>query len=309
MKFHPYLVMVIGGALSALLYFNALVLSGASFLGHLAPLPILLAGFGYGLLQAAGAAGLATALVMVFLGLEPGFHYLVSMTLPSLVLVRQGLLHHVHGKKTFWYPEGRLAADVVGVMALCVFVASLWVSSIHATQKLQQEWQNAGGMVASQMGNPEVAVLMQNILHFMASHYFGVAGFLGGVMLLLNFGLAHGLLRRARMMQRRSMKLAYLDLPWWPWVAGALLGVGAVAFSGVLKVACLNALMTLGFLFLLQGLSIIHHFREKRRFSNLFLWFFYGLMLVFSWPVIVITLIGVFEPWLRLHQRIERSQE
>ncbi len=305
MNFRPYVLILLGGALSALLYFNSLYFAGTSILGQLAPLPLLLAGLGLGLPAALSAATMALSLIFALGGVSGGLNYLVTTGVPIVFLVRQALLVRIQGRKKFWYPEGRLAADMAGLVTLLVLIATFVLPVTEIQEQLQKATQHA----ANQFGNPEVEAVVQALMKLMGTYYFAGVGFSACLVLFLNLALAQGLLRRAKMLQRPIMRLSRLDLPWWPWVVLVALGLGAVVAQGVFAVACINGLLSLSFIFLLQGLSIIHHFREKRGFSNLFLWFFYGLVLVFSWLVIFITLLGVFEPWLSLHQRIEMSQE
>ena len=123
------------GLVSAALFGSAVVSAAlAELILYLAPLPLCLAGLGWGR-PAAGLGGLvATVLAILFLGAAPGLVYAVSIAAPSVVLV-----HLILQSRTFpdpenkaaqivaWYPAGRLvaAAAIMGGLVATMVVLLL----------------------------------------------------------------------------------------------------------------------------------------------------------------------------------------
>jgi len=98
--------------------------------------------------------------------------------------------------------------------------------------------------------------------------------------------------------------MIHFELPWWPWWALAVIGIFAFFGSGQVGTISINMLWALLNAFMLEGLAIIHSYSTKYEQRNLFLWIFYTLMVVFGWLALPVLIVGIFEPWLNLKERL-----
>ena len=113
----PFLIGAGAGLVSAALFASAATghaLAGILF--YLAPLPICLAGLGWGWMAAAVAALAGTVVVGGVLGLAPGAIFAGAIAMPMAVLVLsrpalppgRGAARPSHQLRLEWYPIGRL---------------------------------------------------------------------------------------------------------------------------------------------------------------------------------------------------------
>lgn len=122
-------IAIAAGAAAALLFTAAISVTTAfTLLFFLAPLPLLIAGLGWGLAVglAAGAAGVVA--LAVAMGVTPAALFAATAALPSALVVRLALLNRAAGGASEgdaaalgreWYPEGRI------VLAIALLAATL----------------------------------------------------------------------------------------------------------------------------------------------------------------------------------------
>lgn len=61
--------------------------------------------------------------------------------------------------------------------------------------------------------------------------------------------------------------------------------------------------------YLLQGIGIVHYFAKNHKNTQMILVIFYGIMVMFSWLIMVIIALGVLEPWINLKERLMQRKE
>ena len=79
-----------------------------------------------------------------------------------------------------------------------------------------------------------------------------------------------------------------------PWVVTPIVGNFSMLFLGA---------------YLLQGIGIVHYFAKNSKNTQMILVIFYGIMVMFSWLIMVIIALGVLEPWTNLKGRILQRKE
>jgi hypothetical protein len=123
------------------------------------------------------------------------------------------------------------------------------------------------------------------------------------VMAAVNGALAQAIAVRSGWNRRPSPKLADLELPSWLWplIGGALL----LSLLGSTGIGLLgrSALMVLVVPFGFLGLAVIHKFANRWSYRQLGLAAVYAGIIVLSWPILVVILLGLVEDWAHLRRR------
>jgi hypothetical protein len=278
------------------------------------PLPIALAGLGWGW-QAGVLAGLSgSALVLVFSGPAVAIAFAATQAAPIAVLTYLALLARpVADAKSAveaveWYPAGRLviwSAAMAGVLAIgTLFLLGGDLDDLRKTLGEFVEKTVAAslpeGSEPIKLSDAEIASLSElaltalpaaSALSWMASHLF-------------NFWLAGRITLASGQLGRPWPDLAAIEYPRGvPLVFGLLLlatmivgypGLAASAFAGGLFAA-----------YVLLGLAIVHFTTRGNGWRPFVLWTLYGALIVFNiWIAIVMAMLGLAETALRLRARV-----
>ncbi len=121
---------------------------------------------------------------------------------------------------------------------------------------------------------------------------------------LINFFLTQSILVKTKKYQRPTPDLSSFNLPWWPWIALAVCGALNFILPTLQARLFLNAALLLLSGFLIEGLSIVHKTFLHYKLSGMFLWIFYFVMVLFGWPIFIVIVLGIFEPWTKLRERL-----
>lgn len=306
-------VLLIGlgaGIVSALLFValaSGSVLSVALF--YLAPLPVMIAGLGWGHV-AALAASLTAA---IGLGIGAGFWFslafLAGVGVPAYVLSYLAMLARPANSDFEWYPIGRvvLAAAILATVAtaLTIPVFGLDIDTYRAGLK-----EIFSRVLRLQLGIAEGQPLVlpngddpERILAVLTLIMPPLAAALSMLAHLANLYLAG---RIARASGRLARPWPDLSATVFPFSAPLLLfgvlvlsflhsivGIAAGAFTACLLVA-----------YALLGLAVLHHVTRAMALRGLILGVTWGLLLVLGWPVVVLALIGLADGLLNFRQRL-----
>lgn len=299
----PLVVLGLGGVASALLYLSFGAGGGLPLFAYFVQLPLTFTGLALGVAPAGLAALLALTLVAVFGGWLAGLLFLVVQALPSLLVVRLALLWREDGSGAReWYPPGPL----VGHVALYVFVASAagllfahwYTGDLEAllARSLFASLSIFGGVPAT-AGEPPVPDWLFILPGLVAASWI--------LMCCVDALLAQLLAARSGMALRPTPRLSGFVVPSWAsWaLAAASLGVLLLAGPGLYLAA--TALFCAAMLYLFQGLGVVHALLSARLPGRLPLAVFYLVLLVFSWPlVLVVVMLGLVEDWARFRERL-----
>lgn len=303
----PLLIALAAGGLSAVLFGSLLTRSlGSLFLGYFAALPVLAAGLWAGPVAAGAAAAAALAATAALGGLGFAATYLVAHGGPAVLLVRQALLSRSDSEgHTEWYPPGLLAAWPIGLAAAAFVTLAvvLEVTDEGLPAILRDYFAATIGSLARATGTTDESTVMVPELRSVIEPLVpGMAAVSWVVMLAINGALAQALLVWSRLNRRPSPDLGAFEVPAWMLPLLALAGLGAVApgFAGFLGG---NLVLILLPAFILAGLGVVHVLSRSWPLRPLFLAAVYVMAFFLGWPVVVLALIGVFEPWIRLRQR------
>lgn len=304
-----FLVGLAAGFLAALVFVSAttgpLVMRFILFL--LTPLPLFLAGLGWGWVATVIASLVGTGLVLLVGGaIAPATVFAISQALPATLLVYLVTLHRSTDEGTEWYPIGR----VVVAAALCAgALASLWIvilggdvetlksgmkSVIESTLKNDLP-QMPGGKQFTEAdidSATEVAITLFPAASALTS--------LGG--LLFGLWLAGRVLLAAKHLVRPWPDLAATFYP-----SGTPLLLAAATAATFLKGT--PGLVAAGFAgsfflaYVLLGLAIIHYVTRNYSWRPFALWLLYGVLLLMNAGIsLILALLGLAESFIRIRR-------
>ncbi|MEI8393258.1 MAG: DUF2232 domain-containing protein [Rhodospirillaceae bacterium] len=307
----PALLAALGcGFTSAVLYLAVLTGSwGGMVLVYLAPLPLFVAGLGFGTAAMALASGVAVIAVTVIAGsLVLGGTFALLSVAPVLLLVRQGLLSRSRPDETLeWYPPGLLLVALTGLGGAIVLVVVLVGMAFGGEDGLRGLIQ--GVLVESLTAlfpGKELAAIDPSGLaaaNLVATALPGivVVSWLGGIM--VNGLLAQGVVARFERLIRPPLRMVDLELPGWaPLVLAVTLG-GAFGLGGQAGFALVNLAIVLAVPFFFAGLAVVHAFAGTRRSKTAILSVFYLVLTFLAWPVIAVIGLGIIEQWAGLRRQ------
>ena len=281
----------------------------AGVLFYLAPLPIALAGLGWGTAAGIAAALTGTLVTAAVLGLGPGLLFALALGAPIALLCYLALLSRqstAAGESATaaveWYPMGRLvgwAAVIAGVLAAGI-VLLLGYDTESYREAIKDLLEKSALKDLDQFNDAALgnlsAILARGLPAAFAVVWQSVALFnlwLGGVIVEAS---GRGL--------RPWPKLDALEVP----------SVFFLAFTASLALSFLPGVVgliatgfagALLFAYVLQGLSILHAYTRGMPFRGLLLASIYLGMLLLGWLAVIVAIIGLSEPMLRLRQRAE----
>ena len=305
----PIIIGAGSGLVSAALFASA-AMATSFLLLLLAPLPICLAGLGWGS-RAALVSAIAGALVIALsLGPLVATIYGLVIAAPLAVLTHLVLLSQPaptpgNGVGAVeWYPTGRLvawAALIAGALA-AVFILIFGYDQESYRELIRQMFQQDAFKELDQDGT---LFTEENIDRLASVFTWVFPGFLAIVWLtisLFNLWLAGRIVDASGRALRPWPDLHALELPNFL----VLLFAGAIVLSfipglpGLLATGLAGALL---FAYVLQGLAVIHVYSKGMPARGLLLATVYLGILLLGWVAILVAILGLAEPMLGLRQR------
>lgn len=276
------------------------------------PLPIALAGLGWGVRTAAIAGFTGTALVALVAGPPAGLVFAVSQALPVILLAYLALLSRTgaspDGRVTVeWYPIGRLvvwAALLAGLLAIATLaliggdIDELRKNLVtYVEEVLTKSFPQTEG--SPRVSDTEIKALAEvalgllpaaSAVSWMASILFNL--WLGGRVTLASGQLARPWPDLALITYPRGTSLAF---------AAALAASLAGGYVGLAASGMAGALF---FAYVLLGLAVIHYSSRGRSWRPFALWILYAALILSNiWFAVVLALLGLAEAMLALRSR------
>jgi len=262
--------------------------------------PLFSIGLQYGLRPFLIGSAVSLCCITLLSGVKPALLQGLFFLIPCLLVIFLALRHRqVSNTQVEWYPIGRVVACLTAyTLGLAAFL-SITLLTNDNLQMLQQTFLEGMGKFNPNMEalyQPFIVQLVMILPAFLASFLF--------LFTLINAVFAQSVLQRFSCNLRPTPSMIHFELPWWPWWALAVIGIFAFFGSGQVGTISINMLWALLNAFMLEGLAIIHSYSTKYEQRNLFLWIFYTLMVVFGWLALPVLIVGIFEPWLNLKERL-----
>jgi hypothetical protein len=307
------LIAIVAGSASALMF--ASVISGALIsllLLYLAPLPLMVAALGWGPLSAAiGGIAAATGLGIIF-GLPYCIAFTVAVALPAwwlghLVLLGRPMAHDVpsgggapHAAPELeWYPLGRILLWISGLAALTTMAALLTLGTDAAaiTSALR------GGLLRT-IGFRQAATAGETERWVDALVTIGpaAAAMVATMTLALNLWLAGKITATSGRLHRPWPDLTSLALP--PMTLAAFCVAIALCFGGgLLSIMARIVAAALMMAYAFTGFAVLHTLTLALKSRALWLGCTYAVVVVFSWPILVMAVLGLADAIFAIRRR------
>jgi hypothetical protein len=286
------------GAAAALLF--ASVASGsiaAVILFYLAPLPIAIAALGWGHLAGLIAAAVATTVVAVLSGIF--FLAVPVIAFGAWWLGYLALLARPAGNggggALEWYPVGRVVlwAALLGTLVVAAAVPNFGTDQESLQAALRKTYERI-------LRDPALIDVLVVAVPPAAAVFSTITN-------LFNLWLAARIVRISGRFARPWPDLAALSLP--PLTAGLLAAAIAGSFLPDLVGVLFGALAaSLLMAFAVLGFAVLHAITRGMGSRAIILACVYGLTIVFGWPVLAMSLLGLAEIILNIRGRVARKR-
>jgi hypothetical protein len=306
------------GLTSALMF--ASVISGALFsllLCYLAPLPLLVAGLGWGPFCAAIGGILASVALAAMFGFSHGFAFALVVALPAWWLGHLALLGRpaagdvpsaeaiLAGEPDLeWYPIGRILLWIAGFATLSTIAALLTLGQDAATitavlHRGLQRLFDASGIAA----NEDVERVIDVIIALGPA----VGASVALTMTTLNLWLAAKITETSGRLRRPWPDLRTTTLP--PMTLAALCVAIAFCFTGgmlalVARIVVAALLMAYAFV----GFAVLHSVTLRLRSRAFWLGITYTIVIVFGWPILALMALGLADALFDLRRRYRQGR-
>lgn len=304
------------GLVAAVLYLT--VATGTLFalvLYFLTPLPLFIAGLGWGALTAAAGGGAGTVLTTAIFGLDKGVQFLATVALPVVVLTYFALLSRNgewNGKPTVeWYPLGRLLLWIAGMSAALIGFGVIFIgpdtASFEATTREVLSAALQANPTVSPDGVPLAGENLDRLLDILVLMLPPASAAWWVLMMVVIMLVASAVVQRSGHAIRPSEDCTNVDLPI---SAAPLLGTALAAsfLPGLAGIVGLSFAAAMVICFALQGLAVVHVVTRGNPIRPALLGLAYLMFLGASLvgvPLLAAT--GLAETLFRLRDRFSRN--
>jgi hypothetical protein len=312
-----FFIAIAAGCASALMF--ASLVSGALIsllLFWLAPLPLMMAGLGWGPLTAT-VGGIAAALGLgAIFGLPYCITFVIMVALPAWWLGYLALLGRPMADPNLgsgpepavvhleWYPVGRILLWIAGFAVLTTMAALLTLGTDAPT-------------IASAMKRGLLRVLdsrmvtgnadMERVVDAMVTIAPLAAVMVTMISLTINLWLATLVTATSGRLRRPWPDLRATALPAMTLVASCV----AIAFcftSGLLAILAQVTTTALMAAYALTGFAVLHTVTQSLSSRTFWLICAYAVVVIFTWPVMAMVVLGIADALFGLRQRYLRSR-
>jgi hypothetical protein len=308
----PLIIGAGSGLVSAALFASAATATAlAGVLFYLAPLPLCLAGLGWGGMAALVSAITGTIVIAVSLGPATAAIFALSIAAPAALLTHLALLSrpaatpqgHVT-QAVEWYPPGRLvgwAAIIAGALA-AILVLILGYDQEAYKETIRQMLDHSALKELDRDGTLFTEETIASMAAMIARALPAAFAIVWLTITLFNLWMAGLIVDSSGRALRPWPNFHALELPnaLVPIFAAALLASFVPGLPGLIATGFAGALL---FAFVLQGLAVIHVYSRSVPFRALLLAAVYLGILLLGWVAIAVAIVGIGEPVFRLRER------
>ena len=312
----PLLIGAGSGLIAAALFASAATATApAGVLFYLAPLPVCLAGLGWGGRAALLSAFTGTVVIAAAPGVATAAVFAVSIAAPSALLTHLALLSRPaitpQGRQVAaleWYPPGRIvgwAALLAGLLA-GLLVLFLGYDQETYRESIREILSHSALKELDPDGKLFTEDTIANLSIVLARALPAAFAVVWLTITLFNLWMAGLIVNASGHALRPWPDLDALELP----NAFLLVFAGALAASflpglpGLLATGLAGALL---FAYVLQGLAVIHVYSQGVPARGLLLATVYLGILLLGWVAVIVAILGLAEPLLGLRQRANRG--
>lgn len=308
-------VMAAAGLTSALCYVSVGYAPPPAFLlAYVAPLPILIAGLGWGVMASSGAAALAVVTCLVIAGLGTGLLYLAAIGGPAAWLGHLAVLGRPAEETTSepdnerdgameWYPLGRILAWAAffGGTSLTLTFARTGFDLETYSEPLKKLIAALLNESRSLTGGEGVA--RSEFVDSLAYALPLAASMLWTATMLFNLWLAGRVVRRSGQLPRPWPDLSAIELPPLFFAVSIGLFAAAILFGGSIGYVASFYVSAVAVLWISTGLAVLHATTRGRSFRGPLLTLTYATLLLFGWPAIPLIALGITDRLAGLRRR------
>ncbi len=299
------------GLASAVLAYSA-ALGGVGLkllLFVLMPLPLLIGGFGWGIVAAIAGALAGTAIMLTAGGPGLGIGFFLGLGLPSIGAAWLAELGRAGSNGTVdWLPAGSILAAVATYAGLMPLFLAPAIGGDFATLKprlLPEVTRQMRDMQEVMKSAPVSAEQIEALVDMMIRLMPAMMAAYWVILFVINIYLAGRVARASGRLVRPWPDLHALVPPAWlmlAFVAGILLSFTA----GVLKLLGGGLMGGVMAAFVLFGLSVLHALAKGR--VPWLLWFTYACLMnpLFPYGMTLVALLGLSEPLIELRRRFAK---
>ncbi len=311
-----YLIGAGAGLVSAALFASAATAAAlAGILLFLSPLPLCLAGLGWGRPTVLLAAITAIVVMAVALGPAASFFFAVTIAGPIAVLVHLLLLSRTvaapEGKEASsleWYPPGRLVgwAGVMAGLLSGLLVILLGPDAESYRESIDKMLSPEAIRALDPDGSvftPETIESLKLVFAKVLPAAFAITWL---TVVLVNLWLAGLIVESSGKALRPWPDLHGLEVPN-VFVAVFAIALLASFLPGLLGLLATGLTAAMLFAYVLQGLAVIHVYSRGAPLRPLLLAVVYLGILFLGWVAIVVAILGLGEPLFGLRARSSRS--
>jgi hypothetical protein len=308
----PLIIGAGSGLVSAALFASAATATAlAGVLFYLTPLPLCLAGLGWGGMAALVSAITGTIVIAASLGPATAAIFAVSIAAPMALLTHLALLSRPlatpQGQVTQtveWYPAGRLvgwAAIMAGLLA-AILVLIVGYDQDSYKEMIRQMLEHSALKELDRDGTLFTEETIASMSAMIARALPAAFAIVWLTITLFNLWMAGLIVDASGRALRPWPDLHALELPnaLVPIFAAALLASFMPGLPGLVATGFAGALL---FAFVLQGLAVIHVYSRGVPFRALLLAAVYLGILLLGWVAIAVAIVGLGEPVFRLRER------
>ncbi len=292
-----------GGILTGMLFLSAAFGSpGALITTYLTPLPLFLVGLSLGSTACVTAGIVASLSVVVILGSEVMALFVAGVVIPIGVLVHRTVaVHPDENGVPQWSLPGNLLLWLIGY-AVAGIVAAAVVAAVggNGLQLVIAAMLTAHTALLADVTGGDGAVMVERLTRFLPA--MAAAGWV--LMTVLNAALAQWVVGRFDLAVRPPIAMADVELPAWPVVALAVLGITAYLAEGQVGYVAMNVLPVAAMAFFFAGLGVVHAVLRGRSSRPLLLIVFYTAMIWQGWIAVLVAGLGVIERWAGIRRRV-----
>jgi hypothetical protein len=306
------LIGICAGAATALLF--ASVASGSALsvpLFYLAPLPILIAAMGWSHWAALIAAVVAAAgLAVVFGGLF-FIAFLVGVGLPAWWLGYLALLARPAATPggLEWYPAGHLVfwAAIIGSAIVIAGIVTLGTDLDSFRASLRTGLERMLKIQAREPSNPGDTAFQSRLLDILVAVLPPAAAVLATITNVVNLWLAERIVKVSGRLRRPPSELSAMQFPVYA-PAIAAIAVAASFLSGIVGISAGVVAASLLIAYAILGFAVLHMITRGMGSRPFTLGSTYIAVLIFGWPVLVMSLLGLADTAFDLRGRARRRR-
>ena len=309
---HVVLIGISAGAATALLF--ASVASGSALsvpLFYLAPLPILIAAMGWSHWAALIAAVVAAAGLAAVFGSLFFIAFLIGIGLPAWWLGYLALLARPAGTPggLEWYPVGHLVfwAAIIGAGIVIAGILTLGSDLDNFRASLRGSLERMLNIQAREPASPADTAPQSRLLDILVAVLPPAAAVLATITNVVNLWLAERIVKVSGRLRRPPSDLSAMRFPVYAPAVTAVV-VAASFLSGIVGISAGVLAASLLMAYAILGFAVLHMITRGMGSRPFTLGSTYVAVLIFGWPVLVMSLLGLADSAFDLRGRATRRR-